>query len=425
MSWSTIYAFIIIFFQFYLFIFLYVPSSRLPFFLFHPLYLLPAKGSQSALCFPILKAKEPRGRASLSSTDMEVMIPPPSPEFDFCSGRSTPYVLSAPSTPKRLGEYYFSAPTSPSRMADFYRDFDEFSSMSGTDHGGSSSSIPFGWEEKPGTPRSPKGGKDEEDFAFDFCKGLESASLSAEELFDGGKIRPLKPPPRPQVPDKSPVHSPRSLVRQGKRIITGALMSPRRKGKDSEARKNKSGQERGRDRAPGSGAGPRAARSLSPYRVSSYPWEEEEKEKQQIHQKLNSNQRQSLSSSSKGGSGSGSVSKKWKLKDFFLFRSASEGRATDKDPFRKYAGIFKKQEEIRNSSFRSAAAAESPGSISRRSRRRPGPVSAHELHYTVNKAVSEDMKKRTFLPYKQGILGRLAFNPAVHALANGFGSLYR
>lgn len=42
------------------------------------------------------------------------------------------------------------------------------------------------------------------------------------------------------------------------------------------------------------------------------------------------------------------------------------------------------------------------------SSRRKGPVSAHELHYAMKKAESQDMKKKTFLPYRQGILGRLS-----------------
>ncbi|KAK4782161.1 hypothetical protein SAY86_016263 [Trapa natans] len=343
---------------------------------------------------------------------MEVMIPPTSRDFDFGSGRSTP---CGPSTPKRFGEYYFSAPTSPSRMADLYGyiDVELSSSTTGNHHGGSRPKASGEVENEEG---------EEEDFAFDFYKGSDSTSLSAEELFDGGKIRPLKPPPpQTELARKSPARSPRSPVRQGKRTD-----------KEDDGGKNKQEQERGRGRAPAGSGGPRAARSLSPYRVSSYPWEEDEKEKrqQQLHPKPKSSHQQGslprlppAAGSSKGDSGS--TSKKWKLKDFFLFRSASEGRATDKDPFGKFAGVFKKQEEMKNSNFgRGAADSPGAGSTSRR-RRRPGPVSAHELHYTVNKAVSEDLKKRTFLPYKQGILGRLAFNPAVHALANGFGSLYR
>lgn len=216
-------------------------------------------------------------------------------------------------------------------------------------------------------------------------------------------------------------------------MITGkAPLMPQRKSKESvsikpameKGQKKKPEQERGRGRAPFSGSGRRAARSLSPYRVSSHPWEkEEEKEKQHLQKLYNNNKNQNQNQSSpstpiSSSKGSGTASKKWRLKDFFLFRSASEGRAADKDPFRKYAAVFKRQEDTSSGQ----PTMESPGSILRR---RSGPISAHELHYTVNKAVSEDLKKRSFLPYKRGILGMLAFNPAVHGLANGFGSLYR
>ncbi|KVH43919.1 hypothetical protein Ccrd_025744, partial [Cynara cardunculus var. scolymus] len=32
-------------------------------------------------------------------------------------------------------------------------------------------------------------------------------------------------------------------------------------------------------------------------------------------------------------------------------------------------------------------------------------VSAHEIHYTANRAVAEEMRRKTFLPYKSGLLG--------------------
>lgn len=73
------------------------------------------------------------------------------------------------------------------------------------------------------------------------------------------------------------------------------------------------------------------------------------------------------------------------------------------------------EEDVRNSSFRST---ESSGSVSRRR----GPVSAHELHYTVNRAASEEMKKKTFLPYKQGLLGCLGFSPGMNQISRGIGS---
>ncbi|XP_076913668.1 uncharacterized protein LOC143572365 [Bidens hawaiensis] len=87
-------------------------------------------------------------------------------------------------------------------------------------------------------------------------------------------------------------------------------------------------------------------------------------------------------------------SRKWSFINLLLFRSSSDGRAMDSDPLKKYSANFRKHDkDVRNS-----------GSMSRRL------LSAHELHYSVNRAVSIDMKKKTYLPYKQGILGRFSFN---------------
>ncbi|KAL6222349.1 hypothetical protein ACLB2K_005741 [Fragaria x ananassa] len=68
-------------------------------------------------------------------------------------------------------------------------------------------------------------------------------------------------------------------------------------------------------------------------------------------------------------------------------------------------------EDVKNSSFRST---DSVGSVS--SRRR-GPVSPHELHYTVNRAVTEEMRRKTVLPYKHGLLGCLGFNHGLHEIS--------
>ncbi|XP_022772829.1 uncharacterized protein LOC111315409 [Durio zibethinus] len=370
---------------------------------------------------------------------MEVVIPTsPIMDFDFNSARSSPR-SSAPPTPRRFGECFFSAPTSPRRMSEFYREFDRFSMMNDRQSSIRSSSlvIPFDWEEKPDTPKSPRAtiNHDEErdDFAFDFSEALEKTSLSAEELFDGGKIKPLKPPPRLKIDEfnqKSPLlsspRSPRSPLSQAKAIIREAFSPRKKKDQDTfataiETGRNHTEHGRGRERVQDfsskNSSSRRATRSLSTFRVSEYPWEEEE-EKQEKHETTSSKQSSLNSEPSFSSTSSKGSSRKWRLKDFLLFRSASEGRATDKDPLRKYSSVFfKTPEDNKNSSTRSTDSSGSTGS-----RRK---VSAHELHYTTNKAVSENMKKKTFLPYKQGILGRLAFNPAVHALATGFGTLTR
>ncbi|KAL0432473.1 UNVERIFIED_CONTAM: hypothetical protein Slati_2581600 [Sesamum latifolium] len=300
----------------------------------------------------------------------------------------------------------FQCPTSPSQLSQFPEDFDDFFAAGNEDGGGVSSAVPFDWEEKPGTPKSPVRVNNGDDFAFDVSRDWErSASLSAEELFDGGVIKPLTPPPRMQVlpqaagVSESSLTSPRKSISQTRKIIQGAF-SPRHK-----STKERDPFAIAAENAAKEAAGPQRGEEEGD---TQYPWpweEEEDKEKEQQHDAENSsppaNFCSALSASTKGH-------KKWRLKDFFLFRSASEGRAAAEDPLKKYTVA------ARHSSFR---VIDSPGSCSRRR----GPVSAHELHYTVNQAVSKDLKKKTFLPYKQGIVGRLAFNPTVHALANGFG----
>ncbi|CAN0922230.1 hypothetical protein LINGRAHAP2_LOCUS32985 [Linum grandiflorum] len=289
---------------------------------------------------------------------MEVVLPS-SPGrgmgFDFNDARPLPF-LSAPASPRRFGDFTLSAPTSPSRVAEFYRSFEDFSIM---------------WEERPGTPKSPRklpSFKDE-DFAFDFSADMEKESLHADELFDGGKIRPLKlPPPAIEI----------------------------------NAQKGNNGrEERGRrDGLTSSSSRRGKTRSLSPYRVSQYPWEEDERQQQQQQQQqqteLGGSKATSLSTAVTATKSSSS--RKWRFRDLLLFRSASEGRAS---------GLFRRHDDVKSCSIRSS---DSSGSNS--GSRRKGPVSAHELHYTTNKAASEGLRKKTFLPYKQGILGRLAFSPS-------------
>ncbi|KAI3807246.1 hypothetical protein L1987_23171 [Smallanthus sonchifolius] len=129
--------------------------------------------------------------------------------------------------------------------------------------------------------------------------------------------------------------------------------------------------ERGRERGFSTSSRSRRTRSLSPLGISDQ-------------------RRQQVVPSSPTPS-----SRKWSFLDLFLFRSASDGRAMDRDPLKKYSANFRKyDQDIRNS-----------GSVSKCR----GRISAHELHYNVNRAVSNDMKKKTYLPYKQGILGRFSF----------------
>ncbi|GFP84548.1 hypothetical protein PHJA_000598700 [Phtheirospermum japonicum] len=238
---------------------------------------------------------------------------------------------------------------------------------------------------------------DDKDFAFDFSGQLERDYLPADELFDGGKIKPLKPPPRFQYDQGKSTdnnNSPKS-PRSPTQIIREAF-SPRHKSKGFDpfaAALEQTRRENVRRNA-------NEKRGVSDLLFEPDPVQEPARTPSKKSQ---------FSSSS---SFSSFWYRKWKIKDLLLFRSASESRAKDKEEELKKYDLLKKpdpDDDTKNSSFRST---ESVGSVS--SRRKSGPsISAHELHYTINRQFSEEMKKRTFLPYKQGLLGCLGFHPTV------------
>ncbi|PKA49125.1 hypothetical protein AXF42_Ash010810 [Apostasia shenzhenica] len=321
---------------------------------------------------------------------MEVALPTARPpEFIFDSAAASPYA-TAPSSPRPFGEpfnyhyHYSSAPTSPTRAAALYAHFSS------------------AWEaQEPASPRNGSGGStgggELFEFAFDSGKqqGVGEQPLpvisTADELFEKGQIRPLQPPPQPAA-----------------------------------AVNNTSG-ERGRERssfAASSGNRARESRSLSPLRNQ--------------HGYFTKNAAGDAVSGDGGRLPApsfvkGGGSKKWRLKDLLLFRSASEGRATgrgSRDPLRKYSLLpsfspfsslgsssSKKKggEDSRNGSFRST---DSGCSFARRSG--TPAASAHEVHYTMNRAAAEGQRKKTPLPYhRHGLFSCLQFNPAIRSITRG------
>ncbi|KAL6527405.1 hypothetical protein OROGR_016495 [Orobanche gracilis] len=217
--------------------------------------------------------------------------------------------VTRPLSPKNIGEYYFSAPTSPSHLSRFYNKNSDALFASGNDTGGYglSSTVPFDWEEKPGTPKSPgRSNIKGDDFAFDMSRNYETAPLSAEELFDGGLIKPLKPPPwlhqSPAARSRqNPGASPRKSISPTRKVIHGALFSQRLNNIK--------------------------ARSLSPIRGRQFSSEDKEGEEVKRNP---------------SASAPGKCNKKWRLKDFFLFRSASEGHAVNKYLKKKYMAALRR-----------------------------------------------------------------------------------
>ncbi|KQK01781.1 uncharacterized protein LOC100833710 [Brachypodium distachyon] len=144
--------------------------------------------------------------------------------------------------PFDLFQHFASAPASPSRAAAIYAHF----SADNHDYEGfatprtpkvTASSVPFDWEEKPGKPKPGFGstpasngvfeGGDEDDADFDFGvlldgRSAQTPAAAADELFDEGKIRPLKPPPRLLADSGSVGSSPRSPM-----TARSAIWSPR------------------------------------------------------------------------------------------------------------------------------------------------------------------------------------------------------
>ncbi|XP_010544983.1 PREDICTED: uncharacterized protein LOC104817469 [Tarenaya hassleriana] len=365
---------------------------------------------------------------------------------DLGSACSTPFV-SAPSSPGRGPSpgYFFSAPASPmhfvlysapapaARAAPEYPQLDSSSSLC--------------------------------DFEFDFSSRLsESGPLgggsmsSADELFSNGQIKPMKLSSHLQRPQ---------------------MLSPLLD-LETEEEDNEDGEvvKRGRDLRLRSRSVHRKARSLSPLRNAAYEWNEEEGEEEgragerevkECIRKLQEDYEQekkqnetvpsvettpSCSASSSRSSSSGRNSKKWIFLKDLLHRSKSEGRGNAKEKFWSNISFSpSKEKKLKSSSLtiskeekplpsaedaadanavaetqkqkqkqkqapakKSAASGKPTNGIAKRRGLQP---SAHELHYTANRAQAEEMKKRTYLPYRHGLFGCLGFSSKGYSALNG------
>ncbi|XP_008782337.2 uncharacterized protein LOC103701897 [Phoenix dactylifera] len=332
---------------------------------------------------------------------MEVAIPmAPAQDFRFQSASASPYA-SAPSSPKPFGHpsdysfHYASAPASPSRTAAIYAHV-------------------FGWEDKSGRPKPSVDDEEEFDFAFGFDRQLQRKApttnlAAADELFEKGRIRPLKPPPHLHHPAKDDGSSTASSSSRG----GGGGYKPPSQEVVEEGVKD-------RGRTPStrsttcSSRSRRGPRSLSPIRGAG-----------DFRNFVTSSTTPTPTSSTKGGG-----SKRWRLKDLLLFRSASEGCATErgsKDAPRKHS-MFSLPPFLSNRRRSGGEHAKNSGSKPTDKngsiRRGSGPaVSAHEKHYTMNRAASEDLKKKTPLPFhRPGLFGCSSFDPAIDSITRGVSS---
>ncbi|KAM0947611.1 hypothetical protein DsansV1_C07g0069291 [Dioscorea sansibarensis] len=312
----------------------------------------------------------------------------PSNGAEVDSSCSTPYV-SAPSSPGRgpVPSYFFSAPASPMHYV--------LSSIS--------SSSPPSSETDAETSVSGAG-------SFEFEFSMRGSMISADELFLNGQIRPMRLASHLQRPQ--------------------ALAPLLDEDEDDDDREGElASGARGRDLRMRSGSIHRRTRSLSPLRNPRFPWAEDEDEDEperepanrvsnletdpnpdpkQIEEPIPS----SASASSSRSSSSGRNSKRWIFLKDLLYRSKSEGRGNGKEKDKFWLSIsFSPSKEKSKPSSSPAAKRVAPASS-----RRP---SAHERHYTANRAQAEEMRRRTFLPYRQGLLGCLGISSRGYGAVSG------
>ena len=335
---------------------------------------------------------------------------------DVDSSCSTPFA-SAPSSPGRSpvfgGGYFFSAPASPIHHLLFSTS--------------SSASAAAG--------AGGRGGAGDAEFEFG---GPGGPMISADELFHNGQIRPLTLPP---LPDLDPSSDEDDEGGGGRAPARGRDLTPR----------SASVHRRARSMSPLRGASPRfklinalvPAPDLGPAPGGAA--------REEAAPPVTASSRSSSTSSSSSAASSARGSRRWVfIKDMLLHRSRSEpgsssssssAHANDAPAAGASAGASKPERAwafspswaareklaARLRPSRPPPATEAAGGEEARPRgqgrgrrRRSTTVAAaHEQLYAApNRAQAEDMRRRTFLPYRQGLLGCLGFS------SRGYGALH-
>lgn len=323
---------------------------------------------------------------------MEVVVPVMAPSAP-CSPRTAAAIAGGSDHLPAYCYFFSSAPTSPSRAS----------------YAGDGSASPGG----------------EEEATFDFTLGFSGQLLeatpilaAADELFEGGRIRPLNTP-----------HPSILLADDASSSSNGLRCSPRSAGGGARGGDHQveAPLERGRSAATAtsttSSRSRRATRSLSPFRGGGGVGLDDDESPSSPPSPRTSIMR-----------GCGSGSKKWRLKDLFLFRSASEGRATgrgSKDPLFKYTMLsssssstsFSHPHGAQSQKLRSGGGG-GDGSASMR-KGRGSTASASDMPYAMNRAAAEDLRRRTTttpLPFhRNSLFGYLRSNPAIHSISRKLG----
>ncbi|PKA47948.1 hypothetical protein AXF42_Ash016294 [Apostasia shenzhenica] len=383
----------------------------------------PSNGED--LCTYLRKEEAPGDHENPSVFDSSDRIYANLINGEIDSTYSTPYV-SAPSSPGDVsadGGYFFSAPASPVHYILLSPPYSaSYSTVAGgnfTDQSDASFSGSFEFEFSSRFAGTSSG----------ICTA--GSMITADELFLNGQIRPMK---------LSSHLAPLLDVDEEIKI----------------AKENGDPMGRGRDLMIRSRSINRRARSMSPTRNTCLQWPEEEDEGKSSYIEeetgLGENQAETLmpsDSASSSRSSSGKNSKRWIFLKDLLYRSKSEGHANAREKF--WRSIYfspskgkttppsppqlsippssqKQSKKTSSISVSSTASSIKFGSPSTEqpakpvagfgSRRGPTP-SAHERHYATNRVQAEEMRKRTFLPYRPGLLSCLGLSSRSYGAMNG------
>lgn len=271
------------------------------------------------------------------------------------------------------------------------------------------------------------------DFSSNFSPNASipnESMMSADELFFNGQIRPMKLSSHLQT--LAPVLDLEVEDEQDKQ--NGNII------KDSYCENRQDSVTRERDLSSRSISLHRKTRSMS----RQFFWQDDNAfESKQADENKKGGTPPIDTTLSCSSSSSGSNSKKWIFLKDLLHRSKSEGGGNKKDKFwpnitfspakekklasssispfsfpsrddkdknRMHTEKHKGNKQVR---MKNGVAAKPANGMAKR-------ASAHELHYTANRAQAEEMKKRTYLPYRQGLLGCLGFSSKGYGAVNGF-----
>ncbi|CAN6239342.1 unnamed protein product [Urochloa humidicola] len=315
--------------------------------------------------------------------------------------------------PFDLFQHFTSAPASPARAAAIYAEFDtadgDAALQPRVSYSTVASTVPFVWEEKPGKPKpefaaaavtAEGGGEQADDADFDFGVLLDKAAqaqqelTAADELFDEGKIRPLKPPPRLLEGGGSVGSSPRSA--------RSAMWSPRLR--RSVVRPGGAAA----DFDPFAAALAKAANAPSPLGIAGSK-DDVEPEPASSHENP-ADSDTAASSTAPTTTNNNGRRKKWRLSDLLLFRRVSgKGPAAgniSRDPVFKYAPVQQRLGTPPAKAVSAGRHADAGGDVSSGKHKKPS-----------RKAAAEGGVP---MPQRESMMGCVRLHPGLHRLAKGF-----